>query len=200
MATDQKGEGSGFWLPAILIASAGIWWWNSSSAEAPPPPVFVPTAANPSPRPQPLPVASPTPVPTPTPTHNYAFVEGDLYGYIAAISENDRKAGKRAGDVLTFRYAGYWDGQYNLEQVDDAGNIVAVSTCGKPCIAIKDYSARSMRRIAYDPASIIGSAMEDAMNGRLKRKKREQARQAPPAPHSEADAAEPTPEAVPPTT
>jgi hypothetical protein len=108
--------------------------------------------------------------PRAVPTHNWEFKEGDVYGYIAAVSEEDRKRGKAAGDVIMYRYAGIQNGAYHLELVRDDGTIESTAACVRPCVAIKVYSGAGMQRIAYNPSSIIGAAFEDAMNGRLAKK------------------------------
>lgn len=114
--------------------------------------------------------ASNVPV-TPVRNHNYDFKDGDLYGYIAAISEEEQKVGKAAGDVVTYRYVGFWDAAHHIELVGDNSAILSVSDCSMPCVAIKTYSNGTMRRVAYNPASVVGAAMQDAMSGKLARKR-----------------------------
>ncbi|MFC7499022.1 hypothetical protein ACFQRC_07280 [Enterovirga sp. GCM10030262] len=95
------------------------------------------------------------------------------------MSEEDRKRGKEAGDVVMYRYAGFWDGEFHLEGLNDNGDITSVNTCSQPCIALKSYYGGRMIRTAYNPASVVGAAMEDAMKGRLVRKKPERKRPEP---------------------
>lgn len=108
------------------------------------------------------------------PPHNYDFKEGELYGYIAAITEEERKRGKAAGDVLMFAYLGFEDGKHRIEYVNDNGNVVSINECGVPCVAIKRRNpySDSVSRLAYDSGSLLGAAFEDAINGRLTPKKR----------------------------
>lgn len=103
----------------------------------------------------------------PVKTHNYDFREGDVYGYFAAITEEEQKKGKGAPDVIMFRYKGFWNSANHLEQVDGAGRIISLSECSDPCAAIKMYRYGNVERVAYSTNSIIGAAFEDAMSGRL---------------------------------
>jgi hypothetical protein len=170
MATDQSSTDWGCVLPLFALAALGFWWWNSHTKEATPPPVIATTTTPTVPAGN---VATPTvaaPQPPPPPSHRYSFKEGDAYGYIAAVSEEDRKRGKAAGDVLMFRYAGFWDNEFHLEELNANGDIVGVDTCAKPCVAIKSYEGGQIDRVAYNPDSVIGAAFDDAMSGRLKRK------------------------------
>lgn len=171
MAASDKGGDNLVTYLAIALGIGALWWWRSSDKPKPPPLTSI-TQATPPPigltpsAQQPQPPSKPV-----EPIHNYNFKEGDLYGYIAAVSDEEKKTGKVAGDVLTFRYAGFWDGQYHIERVDDANRIVSVSSCAKPCVALKTWSNGQMTRVAYNPESIVGAAMQDAMDGRMKVKK-----------------------------
>ncbi len=99
--------------------------------------------------------------------HRYAFKEGELYGYIAAISEEERKRGKAAEDVIMYRYRGFQDAVDRLEALDSSGRIIAYNECSRPCVAIKYNSYGRVERVAFNPRSVIGAAFEDAANGRL---------------------------------
>jgi hypothetical protein len=102
------------------------------------------------------------------PQHRYDFKEGRTYGYISAVSEEDQKKGKAAGDVSTFTYQGNEGSVYRLALVDPKGVQLARYECTKPCVAIKAYWANGdVQRIAYNPDSVIGSVYQDAMNGFL---------------------------------
>ncbi|MEO8454222.1 MAG: hypothetical protein ABI454_03615 [Sphingomicrobium sp.] len=108
--------------------------------------------------------------PQPVATHNYNFSEGELYGYLGAISDDDRKKGIAAPSVIRFRYTGFWDGAQHLEVVDDNGTTAELDECSVPCVAIKATSYNgAVRRIGYSTGSIVGAAFEDAMNGQLHR-------------------------------
>jgi hypothetical protein len=105
--------------------------------------------------------------PPATKSHNYNLREGDLYGYIAAVSEEERKQGRAAGEVVLYRYRGVVDGLHRLENVDAAGRTVGINECPSACVAIKSYQYGRPSRIAFNPSSIIGAAFEDAIAGRL---------------------------------
>jgi hypothetical protein len=99
---------------------------------------------------------------------NYDEKEGDTYLYVAAVSEEDRKAGRSAGNVVMFRYLGEANGTFRIASVGESGKQFGVSTCPRQCKVIKTtWSDGSVRRLGYDPASVIGSAFEDAFNGHL---------------------------------
>lgn len=105
---------------------------------------------------------------TPVVSHNYNFKEGDLYGYLGGISEEDQKKGIAAPPVVRFRYTGFWGGAHHLQLVDDNGAVIDTEECQVPCVAIKETGANGVRRIGYSTDSIVGAAFEDAMNGRLR--------------------------------
>lgn len=102
------------------------------------------------------------------PSQNYDFKEGEIYGYIAAVSDEEKKTGKAAGDVLTFKYLGDANGITRLKSLSPNGSEVANYECATPCVAIKVLrGGEVVDRIAYTPDSVIGSVFEDAMNGHL---------------------------------
>lgn len=104
--------------------------------------------------------------PAPAPTPNFVEEEQGTYFYVAGISEEEKKKGKAAPDVLGFRYFGRNEkGQHVLAYVSDSGQILGRAYCSEPCAVIK-YSDGT--RVAYDPGSVIGSAFQDALNGLLK--------------------------------
>jgi hypothetical protein len=101
------------------------------------------------------------------PDHHYGLHDGNAYGYIAAVSEDDRKKGKAAGDVVMVSYLGHWNGALHLAEVNDSGGVIANYECSNPCVAIKRDQYGNVQRFAYTPLSVIGGAFEDAMNGKL---------------------------------
>ena len=101
------------------------------------------------------------------PPHNYGFKEGGVYGYISAVSENDKKAGKAVGSVVLYRYGGMTGGKYTLFQVSDSGVIISRDECTNPCVAIKSFSSGGMERIPYNAGSVVGAAFDDAFAGYL---------------------------------
>ena len=111
------------------------------------------------------------PPPPPKPVHNYDFREGDTYGYEAALSEEDRKKGNAARDVVIYRYVGLIEGKHTLEALSADGTISSVSQCAPNCHAIRTWAGGQSYVRAYDHSSIMGAAMEDAINGRLRKPK-----------------------------
>jgi hypothetical protein len=108
------------------------------------------------------------------PPANYEEKEGDTYFYVTAVSEEDRKTGKSAGNVVAFKYLGEKDGLYRLELVDDDGSRIGVSECPRQCKVIKStWRDGSVKHVGFNPESVVGSAFEDAFNGHLKRAKSE---------------------------
>lgn len=114
------------------------------------------------------PTAAPSQIAAPVmparPSHNYDAKEGVLYSYIAAISEDERKAGKGAGVALTYAYLGKQNGKHTLVRVTADGRPIDTAYCGTPCrvITLSDGS-----QIGFTEGSVIGAAFADAMAGRL---------------------------------
>lgn len=104
------------------------------------------------------------PAPPPTPSHYYDEQDGVLYSYIAAVSEDDRKAGKAAGSVVTFAYMGEEGGRHKLARVGSDGSVIGYSYCKRPCRVIT-YDDGT--QIGYNERSIIGAAFADALRGEL---------------------------------
>lgn len=100
------------------------------------------------------------PVPPPAPPHNYSDKDGSTYYYVTAVSEEEAKTGKAAGDVASYRYGG---------KDDDGAHVVfgygTRYTCSVPCKIIKTSDGR---RLAYNEGSIIGAVFQDAIRGYLK--------------------------------
>lgn len=120
-----------------------------------------------------IPVSQPiSPVPEPAqpapimPDHNYEERRGWDYLYVAAVSEEDRKKGRAAGNVVTFQYLGLnGDGQHVLASMNTDGSVWRTASCKSQCRVI-EYS--DGRRIAYSPESVIGAAFQDAFRGKLR--------------------------------
>lgn len=114
--------------------------------------------------------ASPTPTIDATPEKpapQYIEHKGGVYYYSAAVSENDQKSGQAAGEVVGFRYLGRnSDGDYILQQDGTPRR----ATCSDPCRVIH-YNLGPP--LAYEPGSVIGAAMTDALNGNLEISKHE---------------------------
>jgi len=101
------------------------------------------------------------------PDHQYITREGELYGYVTAVSEEDQKRGRAVGDVLMFRYEGVHEGLYGLTAIDGSGRPQYSYECARPCAAIKVYTWQGIERWAFNPDSVIGAAFTDAFNGKL---------------------------------
>lgn len=103
----------------------------------------------------------------PTPVANYDEREGDTYFYTTAVSEDDKKKGKALGSVLPFRFRGEKQGVFHLDSPDDDGRPLLRYECANPCRIIKEWAGDKVRRVPYDPSSVIGAAYQDALSGRL---------------------------------
>ena len=110
-------------------------------------------------------MAAALPPPTPTPSANWDEVEGSTYFYIAEVSEEDRQKGRAAGEVLAFQYQGLNDKtEHVLASLASDGSVVTRSFCKDPCKIIRREDGT---RLGYSPGSIIGSAFQDAIAGRM---------------------------------
>jgi hypothetical protein len=95
------------------------------------------------------------------PTHNWSYREGNTYGYPAALSDNDKKAGQGATDVAMFKFLGEKDGIYKLS----SGGVVA--SCANPCQVIKVGEGQYAQHMTFDPETVIGEAFTDAFDGQM---------------------------------
>lgn len=120
--------------------------------------------------PNPLDVNVEIPETVQTSSPRYDEREGDIYFYVADVSEEDRKAGRATGDVMGFKYLGTRDGVHLLQQLDSDGRATGVSECGRPCKVIKStWIDGDITRTGFNANSVIGAAFEDAFNGHLTR-------------------------------
>lgn len=108
------------------------------------------------------------------PAHNYTVADGREYGYPRAVSENEQNAGQVAGEIMMFRYAGERNGKHQV--LMSQGMLIAAFECANPCQVIKVMTIMdnpalagqvSIERLQYNPSSVAGAAIEDAINGRL---------------------------------
>lgn len=180
--SDSEKDANGVWGYVIVAVVSGAIVYSFTRPEEPakavppavstivsPPPVAPIVSATPSP------ISDPLTIPPPAPAHFYDAVEGSTYFYAAAVSEDERKSGKRAPDMLAFRYLGRdEDGKDRVQRVI-RGTGQWVSTCARPCKVIHSSDGGM---IAFDTGSIIGAVFSDAKNGFLKRYRPPQ----PPAP------------------
>jgi len=85
-----------------------------------------------------------------------------VYWYVSDVSENQRKAGRSAGDAMGFRYLGKnEDGEMRLAAADPP---YVTAVCADPCRIIHFSDGTNL---AFEPTSVIGAAFQDAMNGFL---------------------------------
>lgn len=163
MSDSQNGIGG--YILVALIAGGVVYSCTDkrespSTAAAPQIQTAIPSA---SPVAQAATAPSPPPIPKPTPRYDSA--EQRTYYYGAAVSDEERKTGKRAPDMLGFWYLGRDDeGRDRLQRVLN-GQGRMVITCLRPCKVIH-YSDGST--IGFDEGSVIGSAFSDAAHGFLK--------------------------------
>ena len=109
---------------------------------------------------------------SPVKAHNYDDKDGSIYEYISAVSEEDAKKGRAVGDVVLLAFRGVKNGMYRLSAVADDGRTKWYYECSSPCIVIKRYARGILvDRLPFSPASVIGSAFEDALNRRLEESK-----------------------------
>ncbi len=101
------------------------------------------------------------------PTPNYRDREGDRYFYVAEVSEDDRKKGKAAGEVIEYRFLGEKADVFTLEQVAENGSPLGRLECRRDCQIMKLSSVGQVSRLPYGNSSIASAAMEDAINGFL---------------------------------
>lgn len=104
-------------------------------------------------------------VPVEKPLPNYAEMENGVYYYIVAVSDEDRKKGVAAGEVIGYRYLGLNDKQqHTLQSISRNGSLSMKAYCADPCAIIKYENGE---RISFSPSSVIGGAFQDAINGHL---------------------------------
>lgn len=114
----------------------------------------------------PTPLPSSTFIPIEKPTHFYDSVEGSTYYYGMALSEDERKSGKRAPDMVAFWYLGRdSQGRDVLKNVTSGGSS-GPTTCARPCKVIHRNDGSV---VGFDSGSIIGAAFADAQHGFLKK-------------------------------
>lgn len=111
--------------------------------------------------PAPAVTESPTP-----PSHNYSEETKGVYYYVAGVSENDKAAGKSAGEVLGFKFLGQnEDGEFIIAAIDDGGKEAGRAFCSKPCRIIR-YSTG--QKVGYSEDSVIGAVFSDVLSGQLR--------------------------------
>lgn len=167
MSETERGLGG---YVVVALITAGVVYsctseGNERSAAIPPPaPVMLTPTVAPSPT---IAKVMQSPKPEAQPVHLYESAEGATYYYSAAVTEEQRKTGKVAPDMIAFWYLGRDDaGRDRIQRViKGAGGLIA--KCARPCKVIH-YSDGST--VGFNEQSIIGGAFVDAQRGFLKRK------------------------------
>ena len=108
-----------------------------------------------------------SPVADATPTHNYKVKEGSNYGYLGGLSDEDKSKGKAAADLVLFRYLGEKDGLYKVQQIEENGQAILSISCTKPCEFMKLSVGGEVSRVEYNPATLGGAVIQDALSGEL---------------------------------
>lgn len=100
-------------------------------------------------------------------SHNYRIKEGQNYGYVSGISDEDRANGKAASELHLFRYLGEKDGVHTIQQVEEDGSVLLTASCSDPCQFMKLKAGSETERVEYNPDSLGGAVMQDALTGQL---------------------------------
>lgn len=162
----EEWTGCAVWL---LIIAATVYACTpkdkDTSSKLEPVVLAADAAADPTAIAAPTPPPSPVVVEPPKPQHYYEAVEGSIYYYSAEVTEEQRKTGKRAPDMLAFRYLGRDDEGRDQVQFISGGEVLSVSSCARPCRAIHRDDGSV---IGYDERSIIGAVFADSSRGFLK--------------------------------
>lgn len=103
------------------------------------------------------------PIVPPGPSHHWSYREGQEYGYASVVSEDDQKAGQGAPTVTMWRYLGEHNGVYTVYSPEGAARI----TCTNPCEVLKYSGPLGTSRVAFNPETIGGGVMDDAINGQM---------------------------------
>jgi hypothetical protein len=122
-------------------------------------------------------VQSPSPAPAPAAPvrlHNYDSRDGMAYGYTAAITPEQRQAGRVSESVVMFFYAGQREGRHQVHIYE--GSRVTAAECAAPCDVIKVLTVMdldslrgnvSVEYMRNAPGVIAGLALQDALAGKL---------------------------------
>lgn len=104
-------------------------------------------------------------------THFYSMKDGDEYGYEPALSEDQKRAGAIASNLVMIKFLGERKGHYQLLQSINEG-VQIVFECDRPCSFLRARTflngiEQSKERIRRAEGSILFYAFEDAMAGEL---------------------------------
>lgn len=168
---DKKEAGFGGYVLVALITAAVVFTYTNQtkpvqaipmvSTSLPPESVSKAPAV---PTPQPMPVVPATP--PSKPAHFFDSVEGSTYYYGRAVSDEERKMGKRAPEMIAFWYLGRDEQGRDVLQNVTSGRTNGLNTCARPCKVIHQNNGTA---VGFDTDSIIGAAFADAQRGFLKK-------------------------------
>jgi hypothetical protein len=106
--------------------------------------------------------------------HAYEIRDGMKYGYSAAVSDDQKRAGQVASAVMMFSYAGQRDGKHQLHTTD--GTVFTAIECSDPCDVMKvmtfvdkDYLRQNIKveYLKNTVGSVANFALSDAFKGYL---------------------------------
>ena len=172
LGMSDKGTDSslGGYIAVALFAGAMVYYFTKPSA----PPTIATVAATAAPSdsapylPLPaVPVAGATPALAPPVAlaHRYDAKEGTTYYYSASVSEEQKKTGKQAPDMLGFWYLGKNNTGNDVVALIENNAIRDLANCSRPCTIIHKANGAT---IAFDGDSIIGAVFSDAQKGFLR--------------------------------
>lgn len=103
---------------------------------------------------------------------HYALREGTAYGYEPALTDDDRRQGVAAKDLVMFRYAGERAGVHQV--ISGTRDVTLAFTCAMPCdyVTLRAYDRGVLAqtsRMAAQPGMLARQALEDAAAGLLDR-------------------------------
>ena len=102
------------------------------------------------------------------PLHNWTYREGDAYGYQSAVSDDDKKAGQSASEVVMYRYYGKDGDDYVLRSRNAFGDYE--TRCTNPCEVMRVTLAGQgevLKRLVYSDDLVVAAALKDAIAGNL---------------------------------
>lgn len=156
----QKDGGIGWLIFGGLCVAAWVYSCSEKSGDTPVRSTETQKAAPAVP----VPMAS-VPWRTPIPP-NYVDFDGKTYFYTLPLSEEQRKNGQGAPDILSIRYLGRnGQGEDIIAHLSKGGQILYKTYCKNPCRVIR-YDDGS--RIGFNEGTPIGEMHADANRGNLK--------------------------------
>lgn len=103
---------------------------------------------------------------------HYVLREDTAYGYEPALTDDDRRQGVAAKDLVMFRYAGERAGVHQV--ISGTRDVTLVFMCSMPCdyVTLRAYARGELAqtsRLAAQPDMLARQALEDAAAGHLER-------------------------------